>query len=168
MPGCLSSVLSAISQYSFEDTFNRKEKSFLRCGVCLLNLPGTVQSKLVRLREHQESPGPLWLGFSQPLLPPAWVNPGGRAAGRHSCREHHSGRGWDLKLKKEIVDIKLLIDHQTKFAKRVLSVRIFNIKSSVGNFTLVCVWNTSYCALPFSMCLLSWVTNLLPELTESS
>lgn len=52
--GCLSSLLFAISQYSLEDTFNRKVKSFLRWGVLLLKLPGTVKSKLVRLREQQE------------------------------------------------------------------------------------------------------------------
>lgn len=28
------------------------------------------------------------------------VNPAGRAASRHSCREHRSGRGWVLKAKK--------------------------------------------------------------------
>lgn len=65
------------------------------------------------------------------------VHPEGRAAGRHSCREHHSGRGWVLRAKRA-VDTKLLKALQTKFAKRVLPVRV-NVKSSLGNFTLVCV-----------------------------
>lgn len=83
LPGCLSSVLFAISQYSLDDTFDRKEKSFLRWGVLLLNLPGTVKSKLVRLREQQEQ-GCSW--HRQSLCWPSWCRP--------SASESQNGLGW--------------------------------------------------------------------------
>lgn len=52
------------------------------------------------------------------------------------------------------------------FLRECYPVRV-NVKSSLGNFTLAYLKH-QLCALPLSMCQLSWVTNLLPELTEIS